>query len=416
MRNFRENSMVTYLVPGRFFLKCLLAVVLCHIATPASAVTQFRNFSDNLTLIPTESGCYLLDETTEVKLTNRIIIRTDADVTKEQILNTDKRVTQVTELYKLTCGIYFSVTFEEQKDLDSILSCFTALPFIHLAQPDLLQLQEKTAQTVSRHGAEAYLENLKIFSLWKNSKGENVKIAIIDDGFDLAHEDLQGVRLAFGYDMESETLDPSPRNAMDTHGTRVAGVIFAQHNGIGIDGIAPDAQLIAIRHADTWTSKTILSFYLAKLAGADIVNCSWNSKILLQPVADAINDLTTQGREKKGIAVVFAAGNNGRVLEKNSSEATLPDVITVGAADHNGKPLKFSNYGKEVDFYAWGKNIQVPTNGDKKYGFFSGTSASASVVSGIVALLLSEDRKLSLTEINQKLSHTLLQRRNVGNE
>ncbi|MCP4115579.1 MAG: S8 family serine peptidase [Desulfobacteraceae bacterium] len=416
MHSFKKKIKAASLVPGRFFLWCMLPMVLCLFSTPASAVTQFRNFSDTLGLVPTGNGCYLLDGTIGVKLTNRIIILTDADVTKAQILNTDKRVTRVTELYRLACGIYFSVAFGDQNDLNAILACFTAQPFVQLVQPDLLQLREKSTQAVTRHGTEAYLDRLKISPLWKSNKGANVKIAIIDDGFDLTHEDLQGVRLAFGYDMESETFDPSPRNAMDTHGTRVAGVIFARHNGVGIDGIAPEADLIAIRHADTWTSRTVLSFYLAKLAGADIVNCSWNSKVLLQPVADAINDLTTRGRGKKGVAVVFAAGNKGRELEKNASEAALPDVITVGAADRNGHPLKFSNYGKAVDVYAWGKNVPATTTGDKKYGIFSGTSASASIVSGIVALLLSQDQDISLREINQKLGHALLQKWKVGNE
>ncbi|MDP3696089.1 MAG: S8 family serine peptidase, partial [Desulfocapsaceae bacterium] len=179
--------------------------------------------------------------------------------------------------------------------------------------------------------------------------------------------------------------------------------IFARHNGIGIDGIAPEADFIAIRHPDTWTSRTLLSFYLAKMAGADIINCSWKSRFLLEPIADIINDLTTKGRHGKGVALVFAAGNEGGALSDHGSEAALPEVITVGATGGNGRPLKFSNFGREVDVYTFGQDILTTSNGAEKYALFSGTSASAAIISGTIALFLSQAPDLNLTDIHQKI-------------
>ncbi len=386
----------------------IILISVFKVSVSAYAV-EFKNFSDTVTLKPAQNGCYTLNEKIKVKLCDRIIIKTAPYIGKKQIKDVDKRVIQVTELCKLTDGICYSVTIKNQTDLESVLTAFNTLPFVYYSQPDLLQLQERTSEKNIKNMPSNYIEKLNIKALWEKTKGENVKIAIIDDGFDLAHEDIKGTDLAFGYDIETRTLDPSPKEVVDTHGTQVAGIIFARHNGIGIDGIAPEAKLIAIRHADSWTSKTILGFYLAKVAGADIINCSWKSKILLEPIADILNDLIMETEEKKSIVVVFAAGNEAAELTDNSCESALPGVISVGATADSGRRLALSNYGKNVDINTCGRNILTTNCSPKKYGLFSGTSASSSIVSGVAALLLSENRNMSLPEINNKLK-TLLQR------
>ena len=334
-----------------FFISCLL---LCQL-TFAQDI-QFRNFDKIITLLKIDGDTYLLDNKIQVKVTNRVVVKAENRLNRDALLRADKRVTDVTKLYISNNYTYYLLSFNDPDNLKSILRLSADLPMVKNVQPDLLQLRSKEAFPAGMNPAANYIEELNIKELWDTTKGENARIAIIDDGFDLNHPDLRGVNLMFGYDVETNTLDPSPKSPLDIHGTRIAGIIFARHNGIGIDGIAPDAQLIAVRHADTWTSKMLLSFYLAKTAGADVVNCSWNSRILLEPVADVINDLTTSARNNLGAAVVFAAGNKGKPVEKGGSEASLPDVITVGSAD-DGKRLPFSNYGENVDVYTYGKNI-----------------------------------------------------------
>lgn len=387
-------------------LKCssalLLLTMLVLFTTPARAL-QFRNFSTMETLTPLAEGFYSLAGV-RVKTTNRIIIKAAAGIEREALYQVDPRVTGVTEIYLLKSGSYFAVSFSDPGALEQILARFTASPLVISAQPDLLQIHDKSGYDADRRGAADYIGKLGIDSLWQKTQGKGVKIAIIDDGFDLNHEDLSKVPLSFGYDLESGTLDPSPRNPLDTHGTKVAGIICARHNDIGINGIAPEAALIAIRHPDTWTSRTILGFYLAKIAGADVINCSWKSRYLLEPVADVITDLTTTGRKGKGTAVVFAAGNEGKALTGRDSEAALPGVITVGAAGADGKPLKYSNFGSEVDVFTFGRNILTTDRGEKKYSYFSGSSASAAIVSGTIALILSREPDLELTDLQQKIS------------
>jgi subtilisin family serine protease len=173
-----------------------------------------------------------------------------------------------------------------------------------------------------------------------------------------------------------------PVSKYDTHGTLVAGVIFASHNNFGANGIAPKSSFIAIRQPYNTTSQTILAFTLAKLAKADIINCSWNSPHLLEPVYDVLNHYT------KDIAIVFSAGNNSKRLIKNKTEASMDSVITVGNSE------QYSNYGEIVDIKTYSHTYTTKAGGG--YVEFSGTSASAPIVTGLLALYLSSG--LSLQE------------------
>ncbi len=92
---------------------------------------EFDNFSNNANLKPSPNGYYILNGKIKVKLTNRIIIKTNPGVVKNQIKNIDKRVTKVTELYKFADSIFYSVTFENTNNLESVLSVFSSLSFVH---------------------------------------------------------------------------------------------------------------------------------------------------------------------------------------------------------------------------------------------------------------------------------------------
>lgn len=267
------------------------------------------------------------------------------------------------------------------------------------AQPDILYAQPDVIQKRDNAAYDSQKLSRILNSFHSANKGKGVRIAIIDDGFNLKHEDLQGVDVAFTYDADEKNLDASDKLPIDTHGTQVAGIIFAQHNGIGVDGIAPDASLIAIRQPENRTSDTVLSFTVAALAGADIINCSWNSPALMEPVYDVITHLAKTGREGKGIAIVFAAGNDQKKLTPLSTEASIPDVITIGATQ------RYSNYGKNVDFIL-PSGFQTTKSGGG-YGLFGGTSATAPVISGLLALELAENRNLPLDSLIQNLKKKL---------
>lgn len=379
----------------------LLSVVSC--SSRPETIT-FQNFSETVVLENISGEIYLVQgRALQVELAKRLIVKTK-HLTKAQLLQIDNGISSVIAIFESETGNYFQVDLVPDQSLSEMMVRFQARSDIDLVQPDILQLSLQ-AEIQSNHAEiTSALEQLGIPKLWKTTMGSGVKIAVIDDGFDLTHEDLQQLTTAFSYDLHRQQLNAFPAHADETHGTKIAGIVFAAHNNIGISGIAPQAELIAIRHVDTWTSKTLISFHLARLAGADIINASWNSQWLLEPVADAVTELTNHGRDGKGIAVVFAAGNDRMDIQPNSIEAALEPAIVVGALNRTGFKLHNSNFGGSVDMFVYGSQMRSTVPADT-YDDFSGTSLSAAIVSGTAALLLSESPELTVAQLEEKLLH-----------
>jgi subtilisin family serine protease len=157
--------------------------------------------------------------------------------------------------------------------------------------------------------------------------------------------------------------------------------------------------------------------------GADVINCSWGRGNIGQNVRDYINDITRTARGGKGVNIVFAAGNenNGTVME--TDEAGIENVIGVGATDGNNLRANYSNYGNLLDIVAPGGEYhsiatidplgingatedeynrynQIQNNGNVR---FIGTSASAPILTGAIALLLEKNPNLTSGEIQEKL-------------
>lgn len=251
------------------------------------------------------------------------------------------------------------------------------------------------------HGDEVY----------KNYTGDGVKVAIIDDGFDTRHYELDGrVVKTINYTNESLYGDVSHTTTDDYHGTAVAGIIAANSNYQGIRGVAPNAQLILIKMKEVSSdSETIDMFRKAVEAGADIINCSWGTNDVSESVKDYINCITTNGRDKKGVIVVFASGNENK--DMGNDESAISGVIGVGATNKYNQRSWYSNYGKDLD-------IVAPGGSDKYYGLgittldpmgyysFKGTSASAPIVSGALALVLEKYPNISRKNLQNLLKTT----------
>ena len=370
----------------------------------ASEEIVFNNFSNQIILIKEQSQQYLIKGTEQrVTLSDRIIVKASQSITKDKLYQYHSQISNVSELFTGSQNIFYSLSLHNENSLADVLNILQNKPGIGLVQPDILQLKNKSDAKLSNAHVNPYIERLGIPSLWKSTKGAGVKIAIIDDGFNLQHAELSHVTPVFSYDSESRALSSLPLSTIDSHGTKVAGIIFAAHNNVGINGIAPEAELITLRQPDSWTSNTLLSFQLAKLAGADIINCSWQTHYLLQPIADVVNELASQGRGGKGIAVIFSSGNQGREITALSTEAAIASAIVVGASGHDfTKPLGFSNFGQSVDILAYGLPVKT-TLAVGGYGLFSGTSLSAAVVAGLSALIISQQPDIQL----EQLLHTL---------
>lgn len=236
--------------------------------------------------------------------------------------------------------------------------------------------------------------DISICSAWNYATGLGIKIAIVDQGIDMAHNDLAANIYSLGYDTETGT---SPSQLYGSHGTHCAGIAAAvRNNGQQIAGVAPDAKLISVSNSLSWSTtlegKLANGINWAWQNGADIISCSWwcNQNDILE---DAIDASLFSGREGKGVIFVKSAGNNyGDSISYPGNYCS--EVLTVGSIGSNGNRSSFASVGSMMDVVAPGANIwsTIPNNST---GYMSGTSMAAPHVAGLAALILSRNPSLS---------------------
>ena len=267
-----------------------------------------------------------------------------------------------------------------------------------------------------------------------------VTVAVMDTGIDPDHKDLKDridASRSVGCQVNGiPNQDPSAWKDDHYHGTHVAGTIAASHNGYGVDGVAPDATLIAIK-----TSNKAGSFYPEYVACAfdwaaehnvDVSNSSyymdpyafWMPNEASQAAGLEAASRAVRYSKEHGVVNFAAEGNSdddhdnptidkdspndveGAAVERNVAggidvPAMLNDsVLSVSAlklptgADPATAKLEragFSNYGKDsVDVAAPGQRIwsTMPTwEKDPPFGYLSGTSMASPHAAGVAALV-----------------------------
>ncbi|SEJ17552.1 S8 family serine peptidase [Frateuria terrea] len=224
------------------------------------------------------------------------------------------------------------------------------------------------------------------------SQGQGARIAVVDTGVDVAHPELQGHIRAV-----QNLVDEDTRTFRgDRHGTEVAGIIAATgNNHQGIVGIAPDAAIGVYKAC--WYAATDArgarcnSFTLAKALAAVLDTDARIVNLSLGGPADPLlgqllGQLLEQGR------IVVAALPPGGSL--GGFPDSKPGVLVVRmTADTAAPPGVLSAPGHDI----------LSTEPGGGYDFSSGSSMAAAHVSGIVALLLSLDPRLSADEVRRLL-------------
>jgi subtilisin family serine protease len=223
-------------------------------------------------------------------------------------------------------------------------------------------------------------------STWKKTRGEGVKIGVLDTGCDLDHPDLKS-NLLPGINFVNPSSDPWDDNS---HGTHVSGIIAAENNDIGMVGVAPAAKIVPIKVLDRQGNGSLSDVaqgirWAVDVGGVDLICMSLGSASPVQEVRNSI-----KYAQSKGVVCFVAAGNAG-LTKSIFYPANYPETIAIGSIDENLGRSSFSNTGENLDFMAPGNKI-FSTVPDNWYAVLSGTSMAAPFAVGVGALLLSHAR------------------------
>jgi subtilisin len=232
--------------------------------------------------------------------------------------------------------------------------------------------------------------NITSFDLpaaWSMSKGEGVRVAVLDTGVDLDHPDLVA-NLLPGCNFIKHGSPPDDDNQ---HGTHVAGIVAASNNDIGMVGVAPEAKILPVKVLDRNGNGNLVSVakgirWSVDEGKADLICMSLGSPNPVQEVRKAI-----QYAQSKGVVCFVAAGNSGRT-KKLFYPAEYPETVAIGSIDQCMSRSSFSNTGESLDFMAPGGRIFSTVPNDW-YAILSGTSMAAPFATGVAALVLSYLRR-----------------------
>ncbi len=206
-----------------------------------------------------------------------------------------------------------------------------------------------------------------------------------------------------------------------THGTHVSGIIAAvRDNGIGIQGIADNAVIMAVRvtpDGDERDKDVANGIRYAAENGARVINMSfgkayaWDKKAVDEAVKYAMS---------KDVLIVHAAGNDGKNLDsldnfpnrhyadKSGDAGAWIEVGASGWKDDESLAAPFSNYGKtSVDVFAPGEQIHSSIPGSK-YASFDGTSMASPVVAGLAALIREYYPKLKAAQVKEIILNSVV--------
>jgi subtilisin family serine protease len=323
---------------------------------------------------------------------------------------------------------YYSLTFDDDNDLEEVLSAFeelrvasrveaVAIHKVNFIPNDPLFMQQWGLSKINAQSA------------WNISHGDtSVVLGIPDTGVDWDHPDLNNdvwineaewngsvgvdddnngyvddyrgwdwVTGVNGWPGEDDQVQDNNPMDFDGHGTHVGGVAGSEtNNSVGVASISFDCRIMALRigwraiDGNSYVRMDFASsaFYYAAIKGVNALNCSWGS-------SSGINSAANYARNQ-GVVIVTSAGNDNNTAAPYL--ASHSDVITVAATDYTDHKASFSNYGYWVDVCAPGVSIKS-TYFNNTYADLDGTSMSAPFVTGLVGLVAAADPSLTREQI-----------------
>ncbi len=230
------------------------------------------------------------------------------------------------------------------------------------------------------------------------STGAGVTAYVIDTGIYAGHSNFGG-RASGGF---TSIGDGNGTNDCHGHGTHVAGTI-----GSATYGVAKAVRLVGVRVLDcagsgSWSGVISgIDYVTYNHTGPSVANMSLGGGFV-----QAVNDAVTNSIAE-GVTYAVAAGNDYGANSCNTSPASTPLALTVGATDSTDTRANFSNVGPCVDVFAPGVNITSTwRTSSTATAVLSGTSMASPHVAGLAALFLQTNPYATPATVNSVIKGT----------
>lgn len=319
----------------------------------------------------------------------------DYQTETEEVTQTLQIIDQVDQAFAFALPILRSAGAGENPTVESVRALAAVRPDVSQARSVYLQLADAGIHPDDMEEAREAYEGLRDYGL--NLDFDPRSEIVGDDPTD-------GSERIYG---NGDVHGPDPR-----HGTHVAGIIAAvRGNGLGIDGIGANVQVMAIRavpDGDERDKDIANAIRYAVDNGAHIINMSFGKSY---SPGKSLVDEAVRYADENGVLMVHAAGNDGEDIDLGGNFPTdgyergeeARNWIEVGAANWMVDSLAatFSNYGQTaVDVFAPGVDILSTVPGGA-YDREDGTSMAAPVVSGVAALLMAYFPELEAADVRR---------------
>lgn len=275
---------------------------------------------------------------------------------------------------------------------------------------------------------------IQAYEAWEITQGsEEIIVGIVDSFMDLNHEDLKGDRIVMPFSVPKANSDVFPVNGIPMesagHGSLVTSIaVGTANNGKGSSGIAPKCKFIPVSMGSELNTITIVEGLLyCMYHGADVINLScgscfrddYNPSIEEQIEfsqqyglpQERMWDYVFKLAEDRGVVIVWSAGNENLFDAMDTSKRN-GTTIRVSAVDRGLHKADFSNFGNFASRNIYESTISAPgqyifgaTPGNT-YVAWDGTSFSAPIITGTVALMKSLNANLTVQQIIQILQET----------